>query len=73
MRQGCSLSPGMFNLLVVDLEEEMRKDGDGGGVNLYILTYADGVVMIAEKGSRSMMARLEEYLNRRGLVLNERK
>jgi len=33
VRQGCPLSPGMFNLLTADLEEVMRR-GRWGGVRL---------------------------------------
>lgn len=39
------------------------------------LAYANDVVMIAEneEGMRSMMGKLEGYLNRKRLVLNEAK
>lgn len=30
VKQGCPLSPGLFNLLTADLEKEMRKGGWGG-------------------------------------------
>lgn len=67
VKQRCSLSPGLFNLLTADLEEEMRKEGWGGvrlkGEKVYSLAYADDVVLLAEeKGDmRAMMARLESY------------
>lgn len=76
VRQGCPLSPSLFNLLIADLEEEMRK-GKLEGVRLgrkrvYRLTYADDVVLMwrEEDGMRSMIARLERYLEGKGLVLN---
>lgn len=42
------------------------------GEKVYILTYADDIVMMAEDecGMRSMMERLEEYLEKKGLELN---
>lgn len=52
VKQGCPLSPGLFNLLTADLEEEMRKGGWGGmrlkGEKVYSLAYADDVVLLAE-------------------------
>lgn len=52
MKQGCPLSPGLFNLLTADLKEEMRKGGWGGmrlkGEKVYSLAYADDVVLLAE-------------------------
>lgn len=42
---------------------------------MYTLAYADDVVLMAEyEGEmRSMLERLEEYLDRKGLVLNVQK
>lgn len=50
-RQGCPLSPLLFNLLMAELEEGLRK-GRWGGVRLgeekiYSLAYADDVVLLA--------------------------
>lgn len=74
VRQGCPLSPGMFNLLT-DLKEVMRRGG-WEGVRLgedrtYTLAYADDVVLIAEEedGMRSIIGRLERYLEKKGLTL----
>jgi len=51
-----------------------------GGVKLgegkvFTLTYADDIVMIAEEEQdmRAMMNRLERYLERKGMKLNEEK
>lgn len=53
LRQGCPLSPMLFNILLADLEEEMRKGG-WGGVKLeegkvYTLAYADDLALLAEE------------------------
>jgi len=75
VRQGCPLSP-MFNLLIANLEEEMGKIRWGriklGGERIYSLAYADDVVLLAEdEGSmKSIMERMEIYLDRKNLELN---
>jgi len=76
VRQGCPLSPSMFNLLTADLEQEMGKSG-WGGVKLgegkiYTLSYADDMVLLAEEEDemRSLMGKLEGYLDRKRLELN---
>ncbi|KAL6438743.1 hypothetical protein ACFW04_004617 [Cataglyphis niger] len=73
VRQG---SPHLFNLVTADMEKIMRRGG-WGGVKLgerkiYTLAYADDVVLIAEEedGMRSMIERLEGYLENMGLELN---
>ncbi|KMQ90927.1 hypothetical protein RF55_9259 [Lasius niger] len=53
---------------------EERKVGGGrlGNEKIWTLTYADDVVLISEEkdGMRSMIERLEGYLDRKGLGLN---
>jgi len=76
VRQGCLLSPLLFNVLMADLEEELGKVRWGGirlgGEVIFSLAYADDVVMLAEREDdmRSMIERLEGYLERKKLVLN---
>lgn len=78
VRQGCPLSP-IFNIVLADLEEEMRKVKWGGvrldGGRVYTLAYADDLVLLAEgeEEMRSMMVRLKDYLDKKGLELNAEK
>jgi len=66
-------------LLIADLEEVMGKVKRGGvklgGKRIYTLAYADDIVLLAEQEDemRSMIVRLEEYLDRKGLELNVEK
>lgn len=76
VRQRCPLSPILFNILIADIEEEMRKVNLGvikiGGRKMYTLAYADDMVLMAEEEEkmRSMIGRLEGYLDRKKLELN---
>ncbi|XP_011160748.1 uncharacterized protein LOC105196488 [Solenopsis invicta] len=79
IRQGCLLSPGLFNLVTADLKEELRKGLWGGvrlgGEKVYTLAFADDLVLLAEdeEGMRAMMARLKRYMIKKGLVVNVEK
>jgi hypothetical protein len=76
VRQGCSLSPMLFNLVIVDLEEKMEKIKWGrikiGDKKVYTLAYADDIMLLSEdeEGMRSMIGRLDEYLEKKKLELN---
>lgn len=79
VRQGCPMSPILFNLVLADLEEELRKVKWGGTrigeERVYLLLYADDMVLIAEKEEemKSMLERLEGYIDRKGLEINVEK
>jgi len=70
------LSP-LFNLLIVDMEEELGRI-KWGGVKLgedriYSLAYADDIVLLAEEEGDMRSWRLEKYISRKGLELNVEK
>lgn len=79
MRQGCPLSPLLFNMLIADIEKELGEVKWGGikieEDKIHSLLYADDMVLLAEnEGSmRSMIGRVENYLERKGLKLNTEK
>lgn len=79
VRQGCPLSPLLFNILMADMEEELGKVKwekiKLGGRKVLCLAYADDVVLLADKEEelRSILDRLEGYLDRKRLELNVRK
>jgi len=52
VRQGCNLSPSLFNLYVEETLKEVRKENIGGikvnGMLVQMLRFADDIVVIAE-------------------------
>jgi len=79
VRQGCPLSPILFNILIADLEKELGEEGVGGiklgGERLRVLGYADDIIIMTEEeeGMRWLLRKLERYLDRKGLMLNVEK
>ena len=79
LRQGCPLSPLLFNLYVSELEHVLKL-GQAGGVvmgktKVWMLAYADDMVLFAKSMNelREVLSRVEKYFDRRGLVLNASK
>jgi len=74
IRQGCPLHPILLNILIADLEEEMGKMKWGevrlGEERIYEQAYGNDVVAEEEDEMRSIMERLERYVERKRLELN---
>ena len=79
VRQGCILSPLLFNLFTADLERELRKNKSGvelcSGVPLDMLMYADDVVLISSSaaGLKKHLHTLSEFCQKWRLVVNTEK
>ena len=78
MRQGCPLSPTLFNIYLADIEEEMRKGRGGvkiGEERVWTIEYADDILLVAEEEEalRDMIRRVKRYLERKKLVISSEK
>lgn len=76
VRQGCPMSPTLFNIYIMDLEKELKKEQIGGIVigrkKIWSISYADDIVLLAasEQELKGMMKRFKRYLELiQGLVL----
>jgi len=76
IRQDCLMSPTLFNIYMIDLEEEMEK-GQAGGSNrktkiFWSIIYADDEVLLAtrEEELKEMLRRFKRFLERKGLSLS---
>ncbi|XP_043477868.1 uncharacterized protein LOC122508520 [Leptopilina heterotoma] len=81
VRQGCPLSPILFNIFINDLEETLTEKKEGGtavgsgsnhGVKIFVLIYADDVVLLAEDGQEleRMLKTLERWSDENQLEVN---
>lgn len=80
VRQGCPLSPFLFNILIRDTENAflvgtMWGKVKVGGEKVKVLEYADDLVILSEEeeGMRWLLNRFEMYCNEKGLEGNTEK
>ena len=75
VRQGCVMSPTLFNLYIADLDRELEKRGIGGvslgTKRIWSLAYADDMVLLAKNkvALDDMMGTLRRFLKERKLEL----
>ena len=75
LRQGCSLSPTLFNLYINDLALKVKAVGGGidiGGEKVCILLYADDIVLLRdnENGLQSMLDVLSVWCKANEMTVN---
>ena len=71
LKQGCILSPMLFNLFINDLTRHINDVGSGnsvGNTSLSILLYADSEVKL-----QSLLTRLDQWCQQWGLVISATK
>lgn len=79
VRQGCVLSPLLFNLYIAELDMYMRERALGGikigNQRIWSLAYADDMVLVAKnrEALKEMLSVLKRFLKDRDLVLNVEK
>lgn len=79
VKQGCVLSPALFNLYVADVDNYFEKRGIGGiklGKNrIWFLAYAGDMVVVTKNTDAllDMMEAFKSFCKDRGLILNTEK
>lgn len=73
------MNPTLFNIYLIDLEEELKKKQTGGVLiskeKVWPISYADDIVLLAESEQElnGIMKKFERYLERKGLILSPEK
>ena len=75
LKQGCVISPMLFNLYINDLVTEINELRNGVSVNrknISVLLYADDIVFLSStaKGLQVLLDKLGDWCNRWGLHIN---
>lgn len=76
VRQGCVLSPLLFNLYIADIDKEMIERGIGGlalsSERVWTIAYEDDILVLAKNrvALLGMMDTLGRFLRKRDLILN---
>ena len=78
VKQGCMLSPTLFNIFLSDLPKILNKDKDApelNGRSISCLLYADDLVIVSksQKGLQNNLNLLRDYSQENSLYINESK
>jgi hypothetical protein len=79
LRQGCILSPNLFNIYSEDIMRDVLDGFDGGvkfgGIKITNLRYADDTTLICSSREEliSLLKRIKELSEEKGLLLNTKK
>ena len=78
VKQGCPLSPFLFNLIIDDLIEQLHVTNLGANIHderIPIMGFADDLILIEETsfGMDALLKRCEKFFDERGLSVNATK
>ena len=80
VRQGCPMSPDLFNIYVNDIFKLVNNNNDSdisldGGIKINALMYADDLILLAdsEKGLQKQIDKIEKYCEKWKLEINTKK
>ena len=80
VKQGCILSPLLFNIFIADIVERFETENCrpikiDESRNLSCLLWADDIILLShsEEGLRNMLSALDSYVNENGMSINTKK